>query len=62
MDLPVENAIPAVETGQHRYPVDDITQRIPCDLQSKYKGLIFTVGYSIALPTNRETSTKDNRF
>jgi hypothetical protein len=48
MELPVDNA---VETGQQRYPVDDITQRTPCALQSKHKGIIFMVGYSTVTPT-----------
>ncbi|RLM55295.1 transposon protein, putative, CACTA, En/Spm sub-class [Panicum miliaceum] len=51
MDLPVDNAIPAVETGQQHYHVDDITQRTPCEMQSPNKNLIFTVAYGSALPT-----------
>jgi hypothetical protein len=51
-DLPINNAIfPIVETGQQRYPVDDITQRTPCVLQSKHKGIIFTVDCGTAMPT-----------
>jgi hypothetical protein len=48
MELPVDNA---VETGQQRYPVDDITQRTPCVLQCKHKGIIFTVGHGTVAPT-----------
>jgi hypothetical protein len=47
MELPIDNE---VETGQQRYPVDDITQRKPCALQSKHKGIIFMVGYSTVVP------------
>jgi hypothetical protein len=49
-DLPVDNAFPAVETIQQCYPVDDITQRTPCELQIQYKGLINTVAYATAMP------------
>jgi hypothetical protein len=51
MDLPVNNTIPAVETGQQCYPVDDITQRTPCELQIQYKNLINTVAYASVMPT-----------
>jgi hypothetical protein len=47
-ELPVDNA---VDTGQQRYPMDDITQWTPCALQSKHKGIIFIVGYSTVAPT-----------
>jgi hypothetical protein len=46
MGLLVEMAIPVVEMTQ-RYPVDDITQRTPCELQSRHKNLIFTVAFGI---------------
>jgi hypothetical protein len=59
MELPIDNV---VETGQQRYPVDDITQRTPCVLQSKHKGIIFMVGYVLLRHPNQETSTLDNRF
>jgi hypothetical protein len=48
-ELPVDNA---VVTGQQHYPVDDIAQRTPCALQSKHKGIIFTVGYGTVAPTH----------
>jgi hypothetical protein len=42
----------AVEaTAQQQFPVDDITQRTPCDLQSAVKNLTFIVAYSTAMPT-----------
>jgi hypothetical protein len=47
-ELPVDNA---VETSQQRYSMDEITQRTPCALQSKHKGIIFMVGYGIVAPT-----------
>jgi hypothetical protein len=31
--------------------VDDINQRTPCELQIQYKGLLNTVAYAIAMPT-----------
>jgi hypothetical protein len=48
IELPIDNA---VETSRQCYPVDDITQRTPCALQSKHKGIIFTVGYGTVAPT-----------
>ena len=38
-----------VETTQ-RYPVDDITQWTPCELQSPFKNLVFIVAYGLAYP------------
>jgi hypothetical protein len=52
-ELPVDNT---VETGQQRYPVDDITQRTPCALQSKRLATV------LLRQTNQETSTMDNQF
>ena len=34
-----------------RFPVDEITQRIPCDLQTAIKNLMFTIAYSTTMPT-----------
>src|SRR6185503_4184794 len=34
-----------------RFPVDEITQRTPCDLQTVIKNLMFTVAYGTAMPT-----------
>ena len=42
----------AVEaTAPQRFPVDEITQRTPCDLQTAIKNLMFTVEYGTAMPT-----------
>ena len=42
----------AVEaTAPQRFPVDEITQRTPCDLQTAIKNLMFTVAYGTATPT-----------
>ena len=42
----------AVEaTAPQRFPVDEITQRSPCDLQTAIKNLMFTVAYGTAMPT-----------
>ena len=42
----------AVEaTAPQRFPVDEIIQRTPCDLQSAIKNLMFTVAYGTAMPT-----------
>ena len=42
----------AVEaTALQRFPVDEITQRTPCDLQTAVKNLMFTVAYGTAMPT-----------
>src|SRR6185369_9069305 len=35
----------------HQFPVDEITQRTPCDLQTAIKNLMFTVAYDTAMPT-----------
>ena len=34
-----------------RFPVDEITQWTPCDLQTDMKNLMFTVAYGTAMPT-----------
>ena len=42
----------AVEaTAPQRFPVDEITQRTPCDLQTAIENLMFTVAYGTAMPT-----------
>ena len=42
----------AVEaTAPQRFPVDEITQRTPCDLQTAIKNLMFTVAYGTVMPT-----------
>ena len=42
----------AVEaTVPQRFPVDEITQRTPCDLQTALKNLVFTGAYGTAMPT-----------
>ena len=42
----------AVEaTAPQRFPVDEITQRTPCDLQTAIKNLMFTFAYGTAMPT-----------
>ena len=42
----------AVEAmAPQRFPVDEITQRTPCDLQTAIKNLMFTVAYGTAMPT-----------
>ena len=52
MEHPVDTRVPAIQTmAQQRYPVDEITQRIPCDLQSAVKNLTFMVAYGTAMPT-----------
>ena len=38
-------------TALQRFPVDEITQRTPCDLQAAIKNLMFTVVYGTAMPT-----------
>ena len=52
-DIPIDTtANPGVETmAQQRYPVDDINQRTPFDLQSVVKNLTFTIAYGTAMPT-----------
>jgi hypothetical protein len=49
-ELPVDNA---VETGQQRYPVDDITQRTPWVLQTQGHNLHGWLRYCYANPTRR---------
>ena len=52
MGLPADTGIPTIETtAQQHYPVDEITQRTPCELQTVFKNLTFTVAYDIAMPT-----------
>ena len=42
----------AVEaSAPQRFPVDEITQRTPCDLQTAIKNLMFTIAYGTAMPT-----------
>ena len=42
----------AVEaTAPQRFPVDEITQQTPCDLQTAVKNLMFTIAYGTAMPT-----------
>ena len=53
-DVPVETTgiQAAVEaTAPQRFPVDEITQRTPCDLHTTIKNLMFTVAYGTAMPT-----------
>ena len=38
-------------TAPQRFPVDEITQRTPCDLQTAVKNLMFTVAYGTAMAT-----------
>ena len=38
-------------TAPQRFPVVEITQRTPCDLQTAIKNLMFTVAYGTAMPT-----------
>ena len=38
-------------TAPQRFPVDEINQRTPCDLQTAIKNLMFTVAYGTAMPT-----------
>jgi len=38
-------------SAPQRFPVDEITQRTPCDLQTAIKNLMFTIAYSTAMPT-----------
>ena len=42
--LLADTGIIAVDTmAEQHYPVDEITQRTPCELQTAYKNLTFTV-------------------
>ena len=34
-----------------RFPVDEITQQTPCDMQTAIKNLMFTVAYGTTMPT-----------
>ena len=38
-------------TAPQRFPVDEITQRTPCDLQTAIMNLMFTVAYDTAMAT-----------
>ena len=38
-------------TAPQRFPVVEITQRTPCDLQTAIKNLMFTVAYGTTMPT-----------
>jgi hypothetical protein len=50
--LPADTGIATIETtAQQRYPVDEITQRTPCELQTASKNLTFMVAYGTAMPT-----------
>ena len=50
--LPADTGIAAIETtAQQHYPVDEITQRTPCVLQTSFKNLTFTVAYGSAMPS-----------
>ena len=54
IDVPVETTgiQAAVEArAPQRFPVDEITQWTPCDLQTAIKNLMFTVAYGTAMPT-----------
>ena len=52
MALPVDTGIPAIDTmAEQHYPVDEITQRTPCALQTCSKNLRFTVAYGSAMPS-----------
>ena len=64
-DIPVETMgiQAAVEaTTQQRFPVDDITQRTPCDLQSAVKNLTFMVATLTLCQPNQATCTIGSRF
>ena len=45
----IQAAIEAM--APQRFPVDEITQRTPCDLQTAVKNLMFTVAYGTTMPT-----------
>ena len=50
--LPADTGITAIDTtAEQHYPVDEITQRTPCVLQTCTKNLRFTVAYGSAMPT-----------
>ena len=53
-DVPIEKIgiQAAVEaTTPQWFPVDEITQRTPCDLQTTINNLMFTIAYGTAMPT-----------
>ena len=45
----IQDAVEA--TAPQQFPVDEITQRTPCDLHTAIKNLMFTVVYGTAMPT-----------
>ena len=48
--LPANTGIAAIDTtAEQHYPVDEITQRTPCALQTCSKNLKFTVAYGSAV-------------
>jgi hypothetical protein len=49
--LPADTGITAIDTtAEQHYPVDEITYRTPCVLQTCIENLTFTVAYSSAMP------------
>ena len=50
--LPANTGIAAIDTtAEQHFPMDGITQRTPCALQTCSKNLRFTVAYSSAMPS-----------
>jgi len=50
--LPADTRIAAIDTtAEQHYPVDEITQRTPCALQTCTKNLRFMVAYGSAMPS-----------
>ena len=50
--LPADAGIAAIDTtAEQHYPVDEMTQRIPCALQTCSKNLRFMVAYGSAMPS-----------
>ena len=50
--LPTDMGIAAIDmTAEQHYPVDEITQRTPCALQTCRKNLRFMVAYGSAMPS-----------
>jgi len=50
--LPADTGIAAIDmTAEQHYPVDEITQRTPCALQTCSKNLRFTVVHGSAMPS-----------
>ena len=53
----------AVEaTAPQGFPVDEITQRTSCDLQTAIKNLMITVAYGTAMPTEPGDVYTANKF